>query len=92
MRPPEMSSPGWHPANDSTLKPSSLIIAPPDIGGKPHEDRKPFETLRAKLALKGYSLSERSRDGYLIARWNLSRHLLDLRAVGDFLRAVGGSL
>ena len=52
---------------------------------------KHFSTLRASLALKGYSLHELSCDGYLIARWNLTRHAPDLRAVGAFLRQIGGA-
>ena len=52
---------------------------------------KRFNTLRASLAIKGYSLHELSCDGYLIARWNLTRHAPDLRAVGAFLRQIGGA-
>lgn len=54
------------------------------------DDRKRFMTLRARLALRGYSLHELSCDGYLIARWNLTRCAPDLRAVSAFLRAVVG--
>jgi len=49
-----------------------------------------FVSLREKLAASGYSLSELSCGGYLIARWNLTRNAPDLRAVGRFLKAVGG--
>ena len=53
------------------------------------EQRTPFTSLRDRLALSGYSLHELSCDGYLIARWNLTRHAPDLRAVGAFLRQIG---
>ena len=49
-----------------------------------------FVSLREKIAASGYSLSELSCGGYLIARWNLTRNAPDLRAVGRFLTAVGG--
>ena len=76
-----------------------------DAAPKTHETQQPdfanvceleqgskrFNTLRASLALKGYSLHELSCDGYLIARWNLTRHAPDLRAVGAFLRQIGGA-
>ena len=54
------------------------------------EGQKRFATLRSKLALRGFSLHELAGDGYLIARWNLSRHAPDIRAVGAFLRQIGG--
>ena len=55
------------------------------------EELAHFASLRAKLAEKGYSLSELSCGGYLIARWNLTRNAPDLRAVGRFLRLIGGA-
>ena len=50
-----------------------------------------FASLRAKLGERGYSLSELSCGGFLIARWNLTRNAPDLRAVGRFLRLIGGA-
>jgi hypothetical protein len=47
-------------------------------------------TLAAKLALLGYSLHPLSRGGFLVSRWDRSRHLDDLGAVAAFLRQVGG--
>ena len=58
---------------------------------EPEQGSKHFSILRASLALKGYSLHELSCDGYLIARWNLTHHAPDLRAVGAFLRQIGGA-
>lgn len=58
---------------------------------EPEQGDERFKTLRASLALKGYSLSELSCDGYLIARWSLTRQAPDLRAVGAFLRQIGGA-
>ena len=54
------------------------------------EELAHFGSLRAKLADKGYSLSELSCGGFLIARWNLTKNAPDLRAVGRFLRLIGG--
>lgn len=56
------------------------------------EELDHFGCLRTKLAAKGYLLSELACGGFLIARWNLTRNAPDLRAVGHFLRAVGGRL
>ena len=55
------------------------------------EELAHFASLQARLADKGYSLSELSCGGFLIARWNLTRNAPDLRAVGRFLRLVGGA-
>ena len=55
------------------------------------EELAHFQSLRAKLGARGYSLSELSYGGYLIARWNLTRNAPDLRAVGRFLRLIGGA-
>jgi len=54
------------------------------------EELAHFASLRAKLAEEGYSLSELSCGGFLIARRNLVRNAPDLRAVGHFLRVLGG--
>ena len=55
------------------------------------EELAHFASLRAKLAEKGYSLSELACGGFLIARWNLTRNAPDLRSVGRFLRLLGGT-
>lgn len=52
---------------------------------------KAFTTLRAKLALLGYSASELSDGSFLVTRWDRSRHLADLHGVAAFLRQVGGA-
>ena len=54
-------------------------------------DRKHFATLQAQLAMRGYTLREWQCDGYQIARWNLVKHAPDLKAVGQFLRSIGGA-
>ena len=48
-------------------------------------------SLTAKLALLGYSLHQLSGGGYLVSRWDRTRHLNDLHAVSAFLRQVGGA-
>ena len=72
--------------------PKTLEKQQPDCANACELDQgsKQLSTLRASLALKGYSLHELSCDGYLIARWNLTHHAPDLRAVGAFLRQIGG--
>ena len=55
------------------------------------DERSHFASLRAQLCQTGYSLSELACDGYVIARWNLTRNASDLRAVGAFLRQIGGT-
>ena len=53
-------------------------------------DRKRFATIQAELAIKGYSLTELAGGGFLIFKWNLSRHVADLRGAVNFLRQIGG--
>ena len=47
-------------------------------------------TLAAELARRGFALLELS-DGFLIGRWGWSKIAPDLRAVGAFLRQIGGA-
>ena len=52
--------------------------------------RKQFATLRARLALEGWSLSEADRAATFHAtRWGMFRELPDLAAVEAFARQVG---
>ena len=59
------------------------------------DDGKRFATLRAHLALKGYSLHRTAAgDGpvcFYVTRWGLVRELRDLAAVAQFLGQVGGA-
>jgi hypothetical protein len=50
---------------------------------------KALATMKAKAALCGCTLIELS-DGYLVGRWNYSKAVPCLRAVGDLLRQIGG--
>ena len=52
-------------------------------------DGKVFSTLQAHAALRGCSLRAVSGGGYLMSRWNYSREVPCLRAVGDLLRRMG---
>lgn len=56
-------------------------------------DDKTFATLRARLAMRGWSLSRTSAaDGpvvYFAARWNMPRELASLEAVAEFADRVG---
>lgn len=50
---------------------------------------KAFHTMQARAALCSCTLHELA-DGYLISRWNYSKSVPCLRAVGDLLRQIGG--
>ncbi len=54
------------------------------------EQRKQLATLKARAAICGCTLHELAGGGYLLCRWNLSRELPCLQAVGDLLRQIGG--
>ena len=51
---------------------------------------KALATMKAKAALYGCTLHELSDGAYLVGRWNCSRAVPCLRAVGDLLRQIGG--
>ena len=51
-------------------------------------DGKALSTMKARAALCGCTLHELS-DGYLVGRWNYSKAVPCLRAVGDLLRQIG---
>ena len=51
-------------------------------------DGKALATMKARAALCGCTLHELS-DGYLVGRWNYSKAVPCLRAVGDLLRQIG---
>lgn len=59
------------------------------------EDGQRFATLRAHLALKGYSLHRTAADDgpvcSYVTRWGMARELRDLAAVTRFLEQVGYS-
>ena len=62
---------------------------------QPTDDGKRFATLRAHLALKGYSLHRTAADDgpvcFYVTRWGMARELRDLAAVARFLDQVGGA-
>ena len=51
---------------------------------------KALDTMKARAALCGCSLHELADGGYLVGRWNYSKAVPCLRAVGDLLRQIGG--
>lgn len=55
------------------------------------DERKTFATMQARAARCGCTLHELAGGGYLVAKWNYSRAVPCLRAVGDMLRQMGGS-
>jgi hypothetical protein len=57
------------------------------------DDGKRFTTLRAHLALRGYSLHRTAADDgpvcFYVTRWDMARELRDLATVARFLEQVG---
>lgn len=51
---------------------------------------KALATMKARAALCGCTLHELSDGAYLVGKWNYSRAVPCLRAVGDLLRQIGG--
>ncbi len=51
---------------------------------------KALATMQARAALCGCTLHELADGAYLVGRWNYSKALPCLRAVGDLLRQIGG--
>ena len=51
---------------------------------------KALATMQARAALCGCTLHELSDGAYLVGKWNYSRAVPCLRAVGDLLRQIGG--
>jgi hypothetical protein len=56
------------------------------------ESRKPFATVAAALALKGYTLHRTDAGTFIVSKWNLARNLSNLGAVQAFASAVGASI
>lgn len=52
------------------------------------EDSKHAATLIANFALAGYAVHH-ADDGYLVCRWNYSKHCPDLRALSCFAKQTG---
>jgi len=54
------------------------------------DERKAFETLRAKFALKGFALCWLHDRTLVIERWGFTRVLNDLTQAAQFLAQIGG--
>ncbi|WP_218510850.1 hypothetical protein [Variovorax sp. dw_308] len=52
---------------------------------------KGLATLKAELALRGFSVHDTVTDGWLVARWNLSHFCTRIEDLEAFLRRVGGA-
>ena len=66
----------------------------PNQNQQPHfafdgDDSKALATMKARAALCGFTLYELSDGAYLVGKWNYSRAVPCLRAVGDMLRRIG---
>ena len=53
-------------------------------------DSKALATMKARAARCSCTLHELAHGGYLVGRWNYSKAVPCLRAVGDLLRQIGG--
>lgn len=62
---------------------------PPDFA-EATETGQALAVMKARAARCGCTLHQLADDTYLLTRWNCSRALPCLRAVGDFLRQMGG--
>ncbi len=51
---------------------------------------KALSTMKARAALCGCTLHELAGGAYLVGKWNYSKAVPCLRAVGDLLRQIGG--
>lgn len=51
---------------------------------------KALATMQARAALCGCTLHQLSDGAYLVGKWNYSKAVPCLRAVGDLLRQIGG--
>ena len=74
----------WQARVEGNEKTDSSDFASNDGHGKARA------TMTARAALCGCTLHEMADGTFLVARWNYSKALPCLRAVGDFLRLIGG--
>ena len=73
----------------STIAPKTHEIEHPDSASD-NDRGKALATMRARAALCGCTLHELADGAYLVGRWNYSKAVPCLRAVGDMLRQIGG--
>lgn len=52
-------------------------------------EQKLLATAKAALGLRGHAVHELANGGYLVSRWNMTRHCWDLRELMTFARQVG---
>ena len=52
-------------------------------------DEKAAERLIARLEASGHAVQKNRSGGFLVSRWGLSRHCLDLESLRDFAKQVG---
>lgn len=69
-----------HNANKTT---NTAILSADQVAGKTEA------TLIARFALRGFAVHRLAVGGYLVARWNLTRHCADLTELQDFAQKVG---
>ncbi|MCK7494060.1 MAG: hypothetical protein MZW92_24625 [Comamonadaceae bacterium] len=86
MGPPASASAGADRAAED--KDGGQILRHPAPARKDADDAA-FAQLQAQAAHAGAALHRLASGGYMVARWGLSRELLDLAAVGAFLRQMG---
>ena len=85
MTDPQRATPGGSGqanADQETANPAIVV----DIDA----ERKAFSTMQARAALCGCTLHELADGAFLVGRWNCSKVVPCLRAVGDLLCQIGG--
>ena len=76
----ECRGPARQVANENT---NTAILSTAQKTGKTEA------TLIAKLALRGFAVHRLEVGGYLVAKWNLTRHCADLSELESFAQKVG---
>lgn len=86
MNRPETRTPGGDRANADESTDGPIVRASSPAAAASPDKR--LATLMAKLARRGHAVHQTS-DGFLVARWNMSRHVRDLEELEQFARQIG---
>jgi len=62
---------------------ASIVASTPDCD-------KIVSSFKARFALLGHAVHDLADGGFIVSRWNLTRHCPDVRALGAFLKQIGG--
>lgn len=86
MSTPETRTPRLDPEANAEEGTEAAILA---SSGESCNVSKRRANVIAALAIRGFAVHELSCGGFLVARWNLSRHCASLEALTQFARQVG---